>query len=218
MTHHDRDTAVLAANSAVARTRTGRLERGEDLLLGSTLLALARVSPSRTSRLAGTLIGGPLLACGVLGARPRLVRGVNVVESVIVNRSPEECFASWMSYEEFPSLMKNVKEVTRLSDGVSRWVVRGFPDLTWYARIVKVDEGRLIEWRTLPGSDVSHAGSVRFEPSGSGCKLTVTVRYEPRALLARVFAWFSEGPATRIAENLERMKMVLETQEPLVPS
>ncbi len=220
MIHHDRDTAVLAANGAAARTRLGRLERGADLLLGGALLGWAATSSSRASRVAGTLLGGPLVAFGVLGARPRLLRGINVVESVIVDRSPAECLAVWMKYEGFPRFMDDVKQVTRTSESVSHWIVRAGRDVEWDAEVVKIEEGKLIEWKTLEGSDLQHAGSVRFEPADGGCKVTVTVRYYPPGglvvhALAKVLG---EGPGPRIAKGLQRFKKAVEKGAVLTPT
>jgi len=72
----------------------------------------------------------------------------------------------------------------------------------------------LIAWRTLEGSQVSSAGSVRFEdaPNG-GTVVRVTLKYDPPggklgALVARLFG---ENPSRQIEEDLGRFKELMES-------
>ncbi|MEO8095088.1 MAG: hypothetical protein ABI632_09150, partial [Pseudolysinimonas sp.] len=78
-------------------------------------------------------------------------------------------------------------------------------------------ENRLIAWRSLPGSEVSTAGSVSFSTvrSGRSTQVAVNLQYAPPggragALLARLFG---RAPDQTIREELRRMKQLLETGE-----
>ena len=68
-------------------------------------------------------------------------------------------------------------------------------------------------FRSLPGAEVDHAGSVHFEPDvGDHTLVRVILRYDPPAgrLGARVARLFGEDPATQVADDLRRFKQVME--------
>src|SRR5581483_1868628 len=113
--------------------------------------------------------------------RPAVLRGVNVVESIMVARPPRECFSFWRDPTRFPSFIDDVVSVALTGERTSHWVVRAplGQEIEWDAEIVKVEKDRLIEWKTLEGAEVVHAGAVRFEPGSSGqhCKVTVYIRW-----------------------------------------
>ena len=75
----------------------------------------------------------------------------------------------------------------------------------------------LIAWRTLPGSEVNHAGSVHFDPRlpGPGTDVRVILRYEPPAGKpgAAIASLFGEEPSQQIEDDLRRFKQVMEAGE-----
>jgi uncharacterized membrane protein len=77
----------------------------------------------------------------------------------------------------------------------------------------------MIAWQSLEGSDVQHAGSVRFEarPDDRGTLVLVDLEYRPPGGVAGKLAamLFSESPEQQIHDDLRRMKQVLETGEVL---
>ena len=79
--------------------------------------------------------------------------------------------------------MSNVKDVQRVSEGLSRWTVAGPAGVPvhWTAEVSRVITERLIEWRATAGSVVRHGGSVRFDPFNGGTRITVRLRYFPPA-------------------------------------
>jgi uncharacterized membrane protein len=145
--------------------------------------------------------------------------GVLVHESVTINASPSELYRFWRSYENLPKVMSHVESVTDFGNGRSHWVVRahGLGTYEWDAEIVNDEPDKLIAWRSLPGSDVSSAGSVRFDSAGAdrGTRVTVRLQYDPPggklgALIAKAFG---EDPAQQIREDLRRLKQRLEAGE-----
>jgi uncharacterized membrane protein len=65
----------------------------------------------------------------------------------------------------------------------------------------------------LNESDVDHAGSVEFEPSGEGStRVTVTLQYEPLAgrLGTAVAKLIGQDPELKIADDLQRFKESME--------
>src|SRR5439155_7009255 len=67
--------------------------------------------------------------------------------------------------------------------------------------------------RTVPGSIVSHAGSVRFTPAGSGTRIDVSLQYDPPGgTLAHTVASFIGADAGRLLEHdLQEFKQALES-------
>ena len=87
----------------------------------------------------------------------------------------------------------------------------------WDAEIINEVENQVIGWRSLPGSDVTMAGSVNFDRvrNGRATRVLVRLQYEPAAgragaLLARLFG---REPSQTIREDLRRFKQLLEAGE-----
>jgi uncharacterized membrane protein len=88
----------------------------------------------------------------------------------------------------------------------------------WDAEIHNEIPDDLIAWRSLPGSEVDHAGSVHFSPvHNEGTEVRVILRYDPPAgrVGAAVARLFGEEPAHQVAEDLRRFKQVMEAGEPV---
>jgi uncharacterized membrane protein len=101
----------------------------------------------------------------------------------------------------------------------SHWVAIGPRGVRveWDAELINEIEDKLIAWRSLPGSDVTTAGSVNFDPvrGGRETQVTVNLQYAPPAGTAG--AWvatlFGREPSQTIREDLRRLKQVLEAGE-----
>ena len=65
----------------------------------------------------------------------------------------------------------------------------------------------------MPGSTVSHAGSVRFTPAGSGTRIDGSLQYDPPGgTLAHAVASFMGADAGRLLEHdLQEFKQALES-------
>ena len=103
--------------------------------------------------------------------------GILVHESVTINARAEELYRFWRRLENLPSAMSHLESVTDLGGGRSHWVARahGLGTYEWDAEIINDEPGGLISWRSLPGSDVTSAGSVHFDQVGAGPGTRVTV-------------------------------------------
>ncbi len=146
-------------------------------------------------------------------------RGIKVEKSVTVSRSPEELYRYWRNFENLPRFMNHLESVHVEGTNRSHWVAKAPAGTTveWDAEIYNEKENELIAWRTLEGSDVDSAGSVRFEQaaSGRGTVVRVALKYDPPggtlgALVARLFG---ENPEQQIDEDLRRFKQLMETGE-----
>ncbi len=72
---------------------------------------------------------------------------------------------------------------------------------------------QLIAWRTVPGSMVTHAGSVHFTPAGAGTRVEVSMQYDPPGgTLAHSLAALMGADAGGLLEHdLREFKQALES-------
>lgn len=186
---------------------------------GGMALALLGANLAYWSRKAGRRerprIGGSRFQGGWLSTS----EGVHVEESVTINRSPDELYRYWRQLENLPRIMRHLESVTELDNCRSHWIAKGPAGarVEWDAEIINEDENAMIAWRSLPGADVSNAGSVHFRPAlgGRGTEVKVILRYEPpggevAAMIARLFR---RDPETEIKEDLRQFKQLMEAGE-----
>src|ERR1044072_5835333 len=142
-------------------------------------------------------------------------RGTKVEHSVTINRSPEELYNFWRTFENLPRFMNHLESVKRFGGNRSHWVAKapGGRTVEWDAEVYNEKEGEMIAWRTLEGSQVASAGSVHFEPAGEGAtQVRVNLKYDPPGgkLGAPAARLFSENPQRQIEEDLDRFKEIME--------
>lgn len=143
--------------------------------------------------------------------------GVKVVCSCTIRRPAAELYAFWRRLENLPQIIKHPVEITELSATRSRWTVTSPGDrhVSWDALIINDHPGELIAWRSEDGSEIPHAGSVRFEPAanGDGTEVTVALEYDPPG--GKFVAWLAkltgEAPEQQVRETLKRLKLLTET-------
>jgi len=225
-----------------ARARSDRnlseLERWASVAAGAGL-AIYGLSHLRKTGWLYAAIGGLLLRRGVtahcdvyesLGmntavdpgdtrAALRGPRGVNVLESVTINRPIEELYRFWRNLENLPQFMRHLESVERVTDTISHWRAKAPAGslVEWDAEIHNEVPNQVIGWRSLEGADVVSAGSVNFDAAagGRGTRVTVHLQYSPPggkvgAAVARLFGRDAE---TEIREDLRRFKQLVEAGE-----
>jgi uncharacterized membrane protein len=142
--------------------------------------------------------------------------GIRVDQSVTINKSPEELYQFWRKFDNLPQFMEHLESVTVHDDRRSHWVARGplGTSVEWDAEVINEVENRVIGWRSLEGSEVDNAGSVRFEPAanGQGTEVKVSLQYNPPAgyLGGLVAKLLGEEPNKQISEDLRRFKQLME--------
>jgi uncharacterized membrane protein len=158
--------------------------------------------------------------------------GIKVEKSVTIDKPVEELFRFWSDFENLPRFLSHLESVraisgpsnqsdlaslTGRSSRISHWVARlpAGMKVEWDAEIINEAPNKLIAWRSLEGAGVPNAGSVRFErsPDGRGAEVKVAIEYAPPvgkigSLLAKLFG---EDPERRVAEDLRRFKLLMET-------
>jgi len=146
-------------------------------------------------------------------------RGTKVEKSITINRPAGELYSFWRNFENLPRFMNHLESVRVTGGGRSHWVAKAPAGTTvdWDAEVYNEKEGELIAWRTLEGSQVASAGSVRFEPAagGRGTVVRVSLKYDPPGgkLGSLVAGLFGENPEQQIDEDLKRFKQLMETGE-----
>jgi uncharacterized membrane protein len=150
-------------------------------------------------------------------------RGVEVLESLVINRPRRELFRFWRDFSNLPRFMEHLEDVRVLSPTRSIWTARAPVGMRvrWEAEVINEIEGELIGWQSTDNADVATAGSVRFAPApGGGTEIVVHLQYEPPAgkLGSLVAALFGEEPSQQIRADLRRLKEILETGEVARPT
>ncbi len=145
--------------------------------------------------------------------------GVKFERSLSINRPASELFDFWRRFENLPRIMSHLKSVTQLPDGRSRWVADGpfGMEVSWEAEIYNEDPGRLIAWRSLPGSEVETAGSVHFEEQahGRGTEVRVSLKYNPPGgqVGVKIAGLMGASAEQEIETDMRRFKQFMETGE-----
>jgi uncharacterized membrane protein len=144
-------------------------------------------------------------------------RGIHVEEAVTINRPIADVFRFWRNFENLPQFMEHLESVAVREEGISHWVAKGPAGMhaEWDARIINEIDNKLIAWQSLEGSRISTAGSVNFDVTEHGTRVSVNLQYNPPAgrIGAGIARLFGEEPRQTIREDLRRFKRLLETGE-----
>ncbi len=225
-------SALPAAVKEPERINVGRPERMLSILGGAALIAYGIYRRDRAGW-AFAISGGGIALRGVTGHCPlwgamhvntaagdsRETNGVHVEQAITIDQSPEELYGFWRNFENHALISDYLSSVEVTGEMTSHWVAKGPANkpLEWDAEIINDRPNELIAWRTLPGADIEHAGSVRFKPApgGRGTEVHVAMQYYPPAgtLGAGVAMLFHREPSIQAADSLKRLKRFMETGE-----
>lgn len=189
--------------------------------VGGGVLGLYGLTRRTPASVAVATLGAGLITRSVLNrpfnqlaGRSSGQRTIDLHKSIYIQASPETVFDQWSRYENFPHFMSNVQEVRDLGNDRSHWVVSGPAGsrVEWDATMTESVRPQLLAWSSEPNSTVQHNGTVRFEPSGDGTRVTVQMSYSPPAgALGQAFAsMFNGNPKRQMDEDLMRMKSYIE--------
>ncbi len=196
------DLATLAAAAVNPRTNKAGVAFATANVLAVT--ALDVMCAQELSRQAGTMTEK--------GA-------IRVKRSAVINRPPEDVYKFWRHLENLPKFMYHLESVRITGERRSHWVAKGpaGKNVEWDSEITEERPDELIAWRSVEGSEVYNAGSVRFEanPGSRGTIVRVDMEYYPPAgpVGAAIAMLFNEAPEQQIYDDLRRLKQVLETGE-----
>lgn len=197
------------------------------VLSGAALVAFA-VKQGRWKTLgAAALAGAPLAYRGATGRWPvpesvaqkasDAMASAPVETAVTIDKPRAELYAFWRRLENLPRIMRNLEQVSDLGGGRSRWVGRSPLGLKveWDAEILEEREGKLLSWRSLPGSQVDNAGTVFFDdaPTGRGTVVRVSLEFRGTGIGQAVGKALSSVTEQQVREDLRRFKQLMEAGE-----
>ena len=220
-----------------SRINVGTVERYASTIAGSVLV-LQGLRRGTFGGLSLAVLGGGLLYRGMTGhcsayealhldtsdkqqsdEGQSIHQGHLTKQTVTINRPAAELYAFWHDVANAPEFMEQVVSVEKLGEKTSRWEAIGpfGKSFAWDSEIINDDPGRLIAWKTLPGADVPHAGTVRFDSSSGdrGTVVTLEVNYEPPVGIIglTIAKLLGQSPETQARENLRHFKQLMEAGE-----
>lgn len=138
---------------------------------------------------------------------------VQMTESIIVKGSAEELFDLWSDFETFPSVMKDIKSITKIDDERSHWAINGplGKEISWTGEITRFEEDRRIAWRTIDG-DIKTSGQVTFKDlPDHQTEVTVLMQYVPPAgKVGEIASQIIDAPRKKLTEGLRDFKSYAE--------
>jgi uncharacterized membrane protein len=222
-------TSVAAHQARPAHhTNVGDAERLLSVI-GGGALALYGLRRSLGS-LALAIGGGVLVYRGITGrcaiyenlginTVSREGAGVAMETTVTINKPVAEVYRFYRTFENHPRFVTHLVSVRTTDNKHSRWMAKAPLQKTieWDAEIVAERENALLSWRSLPGADVDHVGTVQFRelPGGRGTEVHVSLEYYPPggvvgAALAKLFNTITKQ---QLREDMRHFKQLLEAGE-----
>jgi uncharacterized membrane protein len=212
--------------NAAPDTNVGSLERAVSICAG----AMLALSGLRRRSAPALVTGGALLYRGVSGFCPlyraiearsgvSLLRGLQLEESLTVNKPVHQVYALWRHLENLPRFMSHIESVTPTGENRSHWVAKLSPPLRleWDAEIAEDEENKKLSWRSLPGSTIDHSGTVFFHGAraGRGTEVKIILTYKPPGGSAGAGAaeLLRRLTKNQIRADLRAFKAVVETGE-----
>lgn len=144
------------------------------------------------------------------------INGIRIEKSIIINRDRSDLYHYWRNFRNLPKIMNHLQEVRVLSSTRSHWVAKApvGTKVEWDAEVTHDQENELIAWRSLEGSTVANAGSVRFlHFAENETEVRVSIEYAPPGgrLGAFIATLLGENPEQQITEDLVRFKHMMES-------
>lgn len=137
--------------------------------------------------------------------------GTVIKHVVIINRSRMDVYNYWREWQHFPNFALHLLSVDPISATLTRWTTDG-PDgpVRWETETVRDEPGRVIDWRSLPGSEVESQGLIEFmdAPQG-GTEVHIYLSCDPpMGVLGK--SYVENGAEQQVAELMRRFKRLME--------
>ena len=169
----------------------GLNERMVSMLLGGILISRGIKNPLKGTFLYGAYLAyraftGRCLIYEQLGIDASKPHAINIRGEFVIDRPANEVYTYWRNLNNLPGSIKHLLNVEMVDESLSRWksnVMGNVFAIDWEAEIIKDEPGRLIGWRSAPGTLIHHVGRVEFAdiPDQQGTLLKVVVSYHPPA-------------------------------------
>jgi uncharacterized membrane protein len=146
------------------------------------------------------------------------VKPGRIEASVVISRTPEDCYTFWRNIENLPRFLEYVDSVRMVGERRSHWVAHGLGGrpFEWDAEITGETPGRRIAWNTTAGR-VCQSGSVEFNRApgdrGTIVRVHIDLHGPSKLLAAGVARLTGMHPEQMVYKDLRRFKAVMETGE-----
>ena len=150
----------------------------------------------------------------LLGISPG--RGIHIQKTITIRTPVQKVFHFLSNYQNLPQFMSHLREIHRSGNNTSHWIAAGpaGSSVEWDARIHRYEPNKLLAWKSLPGSTIRTAGTLRLERlSGHSTRVDLNLYYIPPAgaLGHAVASLFGADPKKALDEDLDRLKTLLES-------
>ena len=131
-----------------------------------------------------------------------------IEKSIEVDVPARTAYNQWTQFESFPQFMEAVESVRQTDDSHLHWRASiGGTVREWDAEIPDQPPDSHVAWRSMSGQPIS--GDVRFDPLPTGCRVTLTMDYEPEGLREQIGDKLGFVDS-RVKGDLERFKEFVE--------
>lgn len=164
-------------------------ERLASMFLGGALMASGIKKPWKPRLWYGAYftyraVTGKCLIYEQLKINSKKPHAVNIRGEFIIDRPTSEVYSYWRNLNNLPGTIKHLLDVDIVDANLSHWksnILGNMLPIDWNAKIVKDEPGRLIGWRTAPGTMIGHVGRVQFEETEdkTATKLKIVLSYHP---------------------------------------
>lgn len=169
----------------------GLNERMVSMFLSGILMSGGIKRPFSASFLYGGYLAyraftGRCLFYEQLGIDASKPHAINIRGEFIIARPANEVYTYWRNLNNLPASIKHLLNVEMVEENLSRWksnVMGNLFPVDWHAEIIKDEPGRLIGWRSTPGTLLHHVGRVEFAQTSDPQEtlLKIVLSYHPPA-------------------------------------
>jgi uncharacterized membrane protein len=167
---------------------------GAEMVKGGGKAAASKVKDS---------VGGAVDAVTPGGSKSKQngtdLKVTNIVESVDVPVPREIAYEQWTQFEEFPSFMKKVENVSQEEDDVLTWKAQIFwSHRTWKAKIVEQVPPERIVWKSEAEKGKVDGAVTFHELAPDLTRVLVSLEYHPQGLFEKTGnIWRAQGRRVR---------------------
>ena len=140
------------------------------------------------------------------------IKVTNIVESVDVPVPRDVAYEQWTQFEEFPSFMKKVENVTQEEDDTLTWQAQIFwSHRTWKAKIIDQVPNERIVWKSQAEKGKVDGAVTFHELAPDLTRVLVTLEYHPKGLFEHTAnMWRAQGRRVRV--ELKHFRRYVATQ------
>jgi uncharacterized membrane protein len=224
-------TATLVPTGPLSSPLLATSKPFSSLLLGAAGGALLGARPRRSiagalAALTGLALVG-VAASGPMGETLRRVgtrrRAIYLRLSFVVPHPVTTVFRFFSDFENFPRLVRALREVEDFGDGRAHWVAAGVGGriLEWDSVTTKFVTNRVIAWQSTPSSFVLASCSVRLVPERDGgtcVKLAIDYSVPTDRIKDAVAALAFRRRTREIESDIRLLGRRLDEMSPVSPS